>query len=182
MPLLDRPYGQACRPSAEAVLFGGFCGLLVLAAVFAWVPPGRSAGAAVLLVFTALLGSRTSALPGAGLGLLAWVFYLGFVVHSDGELGRPTTGALLLLAALTATAVASAAAAALCRRSAGRRARPGEPRDEAGARGPTAHRRRRGAPGRGLAMPGLELTPPSQPGSPVAWVPYPRDGASPQAR
>ncbi|WP_045877284.1 hypothetical protein [Pseudofrankia sp. DC12] len=120
---LDAPdaAGERPRPPWEIVLFAAFCGLLVLAAVFAVLPPGRATGAGILIVFTALITYRAPVFAGVALGVLTWLFDLGFVVHTEGDLGIPTAGEWLLLAALLATGALCAGVGWVARRSPGRR-------------------------------------------------------------
>jgi hypothetical protein len=129
--LLDAPDAGSLppRPAWEIVLFGGFCGLLILAAIFAVLPPGRPVGAGVLIVFTALVAYRAAVPAGVVLGAMAWLFDLGFVVHTEGDLGSPTGGELLFLAALAATGAITAGMGRVTRQSGRRRAgREPEPR------------------------------------------------------
>ena len=79
------------RMPAAIAISAGFGAGLVLAAGFASIGPSVVTGVVVLAAVTVVL-SWFSTVPGAlGIGVLAWLFYSGFVAHSHGQLG--VTGA-----------------------------------------------------------------------------------------
>ncbi|OHV43346.1 hypothetical protein BCD48_28585 [Pseudofrankia sp. BMG5.36] len=88
-----------------AVLAITFIGVLVLAAVFVWVPAARHVGLAVLCCFVALVAWRATISGAALAGVLAWPFYLGMVVRDDGQLAAPGRSGLIALALLAGAAV-----------------------------------------------------------------------------
>jgi hypothetical protein len=108
--LPDHP-GTSPPPRAlpwEFAIFAGFSGLLVLAAVFVTFPPGGLVGCGILLALTAATGWWATVPAGSAVGALAWLFYLGFVVHTAGRLGLRGPGDALVLALLITTGAAAA--------------------------------------------------------------------------
>lgn len=95
--------------SWEFASFAGFSGLLVIAAVFVSFPPAPTVGTGVLLAFTAVQGWRATIPAACVLGAIAWPFYLGFVLHSDADLGIRGPADLVVLAALVTVGAAAAA-------------------------------------------------------------------------
>ncbi len=116
--------GQECRPLVlpwEFALFVGFSGLLALAAIFVSFPPGSAVGIGVLLAFTAATGWWATIPAGCSVGAMAWPFYLGFVIHTEGDLGVHRPADFLVLAALAAVGAGAAALRALLSRRSGTR-------------------------------------------------------------
>jgi hypothetical protein len=89
--------------------------MLIMAALFTSFPPERPVGIGVLVAATALAAWWAPVLAGCAVGALAWVFYLGFVVHTNATLGTPSDSDALALAVLLATGVLAAGARHLLR-------------------------------------------------------------------
>jgi len=109
-PVSPQPRRPWRNSTWEAVLFAAFIEMLILGAIFTSFPPGRPAGIAILVAVTAVTAWWTPVPAGAAVGALAWVFYLGFVVHTDATLGAPGESGAVALAVLVAAGVLAAGA------------------------------------------------------------------------
>lgn len=120
-PVADRPPetrhpGEGRMPAAIA-MSAGFGADLLLAAGFALIGPSQSAGIVVLAAVTIAL-SWFATVPGAlGIGALSWLFFVGFVAHSHGQLAVTGVGDGIVAAVLIGLAlVVSVSRAALAYR------------------------------------------------------------------
>lgn len=99
-PLLHRPAGPHVldEPSVR-VGMAGFA-LFVFSAVVAVLDPPDAVGTALFLGLAALLCARLTPTGAAGIGLAAWAFTEGFVLHSGGSLSLAPSDLWLLVAAV----------------------------------------------------------------------------------